>query len=71
MLFIYFALNTIKNQRDHMIWSAHSEGGATEESLHNNTYSKIKAEKFNHLNPIAAILNMANICVCISIKLGR
>ena len=51
-----------------MIWSAHSEGVLQRSPC---TITPIaKAEKFNHLNPIAAILNMANICVCISIKLG-
>ena len=51
-----------------MIWSAHSEGVLQRSPC--TTTPIAKADKFNYLNPIAAILNMANICVCISIKLG-
>ena len=62
MLFIYFALYTIKIRE--ITWY----GVPTVKGCYTGVIAK--AEKFNHLNPIDAILNMANICVCISIKLG-
>jgi len=62
MLFIYFALNTSKIRE--ITWY----GVPTVKRCYRGVIAK--AEQFNHLNPIAAIINMANICVCISIKLG-
>ena len=67
MLFIYFDLNAIKI-REITIWSAHSEGVLQRSPC--TTTPIAKADKFNYLNPIAAILNMAKVCAHIN-KTGR